>query len=146
MQREIKHTFFFPHSPETVWDYLTRPELVSQWLMENNIQPVVGHKFQFHAKPNADIDFDGTVYCEVLTIVPLKQFSYSWKCNPTDSGFKIDTVVMWTLTPKNDGTELHLHQTGFKEHEFDGFYMAMKNGWVKQTEKLLQQIDKSNQS
>jgi uncharacterized protein YndB with AHSA1/START domain len=141
MKREIKHTIFFPHPPETVWDYLTKSELLSQWLMENDIQPVVGHQFQFRSKPNYDIDFDGIVYCEVLRIVPLKQFSYSWKCNPSNGGFKIDTIVEWTLTPKDNGTELNLHQTGFKANEYEGFYMAMSNGWIVQTEKLLQNLN-----
>ena len=141
MQREIKHTFFFPHSPETVWDYLTKPELLSQWLMENDIQPIIGHKFQFRSKPNWDIDFDGIVHCEILEVVSLKRLSYSWKCNPTDSGHKIDTIVMWTLAPRDNGTELNLHQTGFKEKEYDNFYLAMKNGWVQRVEQLLQNLN-----
>jgi uncharacterized protein YndB with AHSA1/START domain len=141
MQREIKHTFFFPHSAETVWDYLTKSELLSQWLMENDIKPIVGHQFQFRSKPNYDIDFDGIVYCEVLQIVPLKQFSYSWKCTPIDGTFKIDTVVAWTLIPKDNGTELNLHQTGFKENEYDGFYWAMHKGWMHEVGKLLQKLN-----
>ena len=70
MQREIKHTFFFPHPTEIVWDYLTKPELLSQWLMENDIQPNVGHKFQFRSKPALAIEFDGICYCEILEVVP----------------------------------------------------------------------------
>ncbi len=140
MKKEIKHTFFFPHPKAIVWDYLTKPELVSQWLMENDIKPIVGHKFKFRASPAPSIDFDGICYCEILEVVTLKQLSYSWKCSPTDNGHKIDTVVMWTLTPKDNGTELNLLQTGFKEHENEMFYMAMNNGWAKNIEKLLQKI------
>ena len=141
MQREIKHTFFFPHPTVIVWDYLTKPELLSQWLMENDIQLIVGHRFQFRSKPALEIDFDGIVYCEILKIEPLKQLSYSWKCSPTDRGHKIDTVVIWTLLSKDNGTELNLLQTGFKENENELFYMAMNNGWVKETGKLLQTLN-----
>ena len=141
MQREIKHTFFFPHSKEIVWDYLTKPELLAQWLMENDIQPMVGHKFQFRSKPAAAIEFDGIVYCEILALVPFNQLSISWKCSPTNNGYKIDTIVSWTLTAKDNGTELFLHQTGFKENENDLFYMAMNNGWTKQAEKLSQNLN-----
>lgn len=110
--------------------------------MENDIQAIVGHKFQFRAKPALEIKFDGIVYCEILAIVPLKQLSYSWKCTSTDSGYhKIDTVVIWTLVPKDNGTEVLLRQTGFKENESDSFYMAMKNGWVSETAKLLQKLN-----
>lgn len=141
MQKEIKHVFFFPHSPETVWEYLTKPELLSQWLMENDIKPVTGHTFQFRAKPALEIDFDGLVYSEILEVVPFKKLSYSWKCNPTPTGYKIDTIVMWTLTPKDNGTELILHQTGFKENEYVPFYMAMNNGWMHRAEILLQNLN-----
>ena len=141
MQRDIKHSFFFPHSVEIVWDYLTKPELLSQWLMENDIQPIIGHQFRFRAKPAPAIEFDGIVYCEILELVPHKKLSYSWKCNPTDNGHKINTVVMWTLAPKDNGTELNLHQTGFNEKEYDSFYLAMKNGWPKQVEKLTQNLN-----
>lgn len=138
MQKEIKHSFFFPHPPETVWDYLTKPELLSQWLMKNDIQPIVGHQFKFQASPVPAIEFDGICYCEILKVVPLKQLSYSWKCSPAGKGYKIDTVVTWTLVPKGNGTELNLLQTGFKEKENEAFYMAMKNGWVQRAEQFLQ--------
>ena len=143
MQKEINHTFFFSHPTETVWDYLTKPELVSEWLMENDIKPIVGHKFQFRAKPAPSIEFDGICYCEILEVMPFKQLSYSWKCSPINDGYKIDTVVIWTLTPKDNGTELNLCQTGFKEKENEIFYMAMNNGWAKNVEKLLQNLNSS---
>jgi uncharacterized protein YndB with AHSA1/START domain len=141
MQKEIKHTFFFPHPVEMVWDHLTRSELLAQWLMENDIQPVVGHKFQFRAKPAVEIEFDGIVYCEILEVIPLKKLSYSWKCSPTDSGHKINTIVVWTLASKDNGTELSLHQAGFKEKEYELFYLAMKNGWITQVEKLSKKLN-----
>jgi uncharacterized protein YndB with AHSA1/START domain len=141
MKREIKHSFFFPHPIEIVWDYLTKPELLSQWLMENDIQPIIGHQFQFRAKPAIEIEFDGIVYCEILEVIPLKKLSYSWKCSPTNNGYKIDTVVRWTLASKDNGTELNLLQTGFEEKEYESFYMAMRNGWPKQVEKLSQNLN-----
>jgi uncharacterized protein YndB with AHSA1/START domain len=141
MKKEIKQALFFPHPKEIVWDYLTKPELLAEWLMENDIKPIVGHKFQFRSKPAPSIDFDGICYCEILKVVPFKELAYSWKCSPTDNGHKIDTVVKWTLTPKDNGTELNLHQTGFKEIENNLFYMAMDNGWSKNMEKLLQNLN-----
>jgi uncharacterized protein YndB with AHSA1/START domain len=41
MSKIIKHQFFFPHPPQAVWDYLTKPELMEQWLMKNDFQPIV---------------------------------------------------------------------------------------------------------
>ena len=71
MQREIKYTWFYQHSPEIIWDYLTKPELLSQWLMENNFQPIVGYEFQFNAKPKVKIGF------EVLFIVKCRRLFLS---------------------------------------------------------------------
>jgi uncharacterized protein YndB with AHSA1/START domain len=111
--------------------------------MENDIQPIIGHRFRFRSKPALEIEFDGIVYCEILEVSPLKKLSYSWKCSPTNNGYKIDTVVVWTLAPKESGTELNLHHTGFKEKEYDSFYLAMKNGWAKCGEKLSHHLNSS---
>lgn len=34
MQEEIRQTWFFKQSPGEVWEYLTKPELIEQWLMK----------------------------------------------------------------------------------------------------------------
>ena len=51
--------------------------LLSQWLMENDIQPTVGHRFNFRAKPMGD--WDGIVYCEVLEVDEPNRLVYGWK-------------------------------------------------------------------
>ena len=48
MKDSIQHTFFFTQPTATVWKYLTTAELLEQWLMKNNFQPVVGCQFQFN--------------------------------------------------------------------------------------------------
>jgi uncharacterized protein YndB with AHSA1/START domain len=73
MQRNIKHTFFFPNSPEDIWEYLTKSELIAQWLMENNFKLEVGYDFQFNTKPIIKFGFDGKIYCKVLEIVLFKK-------------------------------------------------------------------------
>jgi uncharacterized protein YndB with AHSA1/START domain len=45
IEREI------PHSAEKVWRALTQGPLIKGWLMANDFQPVVGHRFQFRAAP-----------------------------------------------------------------------------------------------
>ncbi len=107
--------------PAQVWRALTEPKLLASWLMDNDIEPVVGHRFTFRAKPMPG--WDGTVQCEVLEVEPLQKISYSWR------GADIDTVVTWTLsgTPSG-GTHLHLEHTGFKAKDamaLDG----LGNGW-----------------
>ncbi len=130
MQRDIKHKWFFPHPPEEVWDFLTKQELIAQWLMENDFQPIVGHKFNFRTKPRIKFGFDGIVYGEVLEVVPFTRLSYSWKGGMGNKA-ALDSVVTWTLTPKDNGTELRLEHSGFKGLRNYFAYLIMNKGWSK---------------
>jgi uncharacterized protein YndB with AHSA1/START domain len=53
MTKSIRHQFFFQYSPEVVWEYLTKAELIAQWLMENDFEPIVGYDFEFRTRPAA---------------------------------------------------------------------------------------------
>ena len=59
------------HTPEKVWRALTRGPLIEEWLMKNDFRPVVGHKFNFRAKPMPQ--WNGVVDCEVLIVEPNKR-------------------------------------------------------------------------
>ena len=133
--KQIHHAFYFPHPPAIVWDYLTEPELVAQWLMPNDFLPVVGHQFCFRAGPVPQLEFDGIVYCTVLEIVPFKKLVYSWKCGPGDGIIKVDSIVTWQLNAKEGGTQLLLDHTGLKEADF-AMYNAMNEGWLKNVQKI----------
>ena len=109
-----------PGPPAKVWRALTDAKLLASWLMDNDIQAVVGHRFTFRSRPMGD--WDGTVRCEVLEVVPNEKLSYSWR------GGSLDSVVTWTLAPHGMGTKLHLEHDGFTEGT--GFaYNAMAKGW-----------------
>jgi hypothetical protein len=71
MAKVIKHQYFFAHPVETVWEYLTNSELMAQWLMKNDFQPVLGHEFQFRTGGKPNLNFDGIFYCKVLNILEL---------------------------------------------------------------------------
>ncbi len=129
MARNIEHHWFYPHAPEIVWDYLTQAELLGQWIMKNDFQPIVGHQFMFHAGAVPALDFDGNIYCEVLEIVPLKKLSYSWKCGSGRGETTLDSVVTWILVEKDKGTELQLVHRGFDGKGTDAYHLAMDKGW-----------------
>lgn len=138
MKRDIRIKWFLPHPPENVWFFLTDKKMISQWLMENNFEPIVGHRFNFHTKPLPKMNFDGIVYCEVLEVVPAKKLVYTWRGGPAPGVVTLDTVVTWTLQAKNNGTELLLEQTGFNGF---GNYVAsifMGTGWKK---KILRRLE-----
>jgi uncharacterized protein YndB with AHSA1/START domain len=114
-----------------VWDYLTDSNLLAQWLMPNDFKPKVGHKFQFKAKPKTKFGFDGTIYCEVLEIVPYKKLVYSWQGGMSKEKPSLDSIVVWTLTPTDEGTLLQLEHKGFKGLKNYLAYFIMNMGWVK---------------
>ncbi|WP_037575758.1 SRPBCC family protein [Sporocytophaga myxococcoides] len=144
MQKDIRHQWFFNHSPETVWKFLTDPELIAQWLMENDFKPVVGHKFQFTTKPKVKVKFDGIVYCEVLEVKPYTNLSYSWK-GGSKGQITLDSVVTWTLTPRDGGTDLVLEHKGFKGMKNYLAYFFMNIGWKAKVMKRFSLLIDSNQ-
>lgn len=128
MQKDIIHTWELPQSPEIVWQYLTSKELLAQWLMKNDFEPVVGHKFNFWTMAMPAFGFDGVVYCEVLEIQTARKLVYSWK-GGSKGKVNLDSMVTWTLTPNGAGTQLLLEHTGFKGVRNFIPYLAMNSGW-----------------
>ncbi len=48
-----------PHPPEKVWRALTQSALIEDWLMPNDFEPRVGHKFNFRATPMPQLERRG---------------------------------------------------------------------------------------
>ena len=115
--------------PAEVWRALTDPKLLAMWLMENDINPVVGHRFNFRAKPMGN--WDGIVYCEVLEVDEPNKLVYSWKGGDGKNdahGHLLDTVVTWTLTPSaSGGTKLNLVHYGFDPNDYA--FSILSQGW-----------------
>jgi uncharacterized protein YndB with AHSA1/START domain len=141
MTKSIQHKLFYPHSPAIVWEYLTTPELMAQWLMPTDFQPIVGFDFQFRTNPIPKFDFDGIVYCKVLEVVAHKKLSYSWKGGPGDGTITMDSVVIWTLAEKDGGTDLSLEHSGFKVLTNLPIFQSMEDGWLKNMKKIAEQIN-----
>jgi uncharacterized protein YndB with AHSA1/START domain len=139
----VKHQYFFPQGPEMVWEYLTRSDLMELWLMPNNFEPIPGFEFQFRIKPVPQLDFDGIVYCKVLEIVPHQKLSYSWRSGPGNGKIDLDSIVVWKLIPKDNGTELLLEHTGFKDIENFKMYSAVNDGWLVNIKKIAGLLNKA---
>jgi uncharacterized protein YndB with AHSA1/START domain len=111
MEREL------PYAPERIWRALTQPQLIAEWLMRNDFQPVAGHRFDFRA------DW-GSVACQVLAVEPNRSLSYTWVA------YDLKSVVTWTLTPTASGTHLRMEQSGFRPDQ-PQYYQGAKGGWQK---------------
>jgi uncharacterized protein YndB with AHSA1/START domain len=112
--------------------------------MPNDFKPIVGHKFQLKAKPKIKFGFDGTVYCEVLEIIPNEKLVYSWKGGLVKEKPSLDSIVIWTLTSSNNGTVLLLEHKGFKGVKNYLAYLIMNMGWVKIGKRLFKQLNSSS--
>lgn len=92
--------------PEKLWRALTQSQLLAEWLMPNDFQPVAGHRFTLHREPRPEVKV--VIDCEVLEVEPHRTLTFTWRA------FGLDSVVTWTLTPTAAGTCLTMVQTGFR--------------------------------
>jgi len=116
-----------PHPPERIWSALTQGPLIEQWLMKNDFQPVVGHRFNFRAAPMPP-HWNGVTDCEVLVIEPNQRLSYTWNASGEEAAEGLKTVVTWTLTPVEGGVLVRMEQSGFRPEDEAG-YQGMSSGW-----------------
>jgi uncharacterized protein YndB with AHSA1/START domain len=126
-----------PFPPEKLWRALTQPHLIAEWLMQNDFEPVVGHRFNLRG------EWGGVLDCEVLAIEPNTSLSYTWNFAHADAAFNLQSVVTFTLTPTLTGTHLRMEQVGFRPDQKQAFGGA-KSGWQQfftKLEQVLAQAD-----
>jgi uncharacterized protein YndB with AHSA1/START domain len=121
MSRDLHFEAVYPHPIERVWEALTTPDAIAEWLMANDFKPELGHRFQFRSKPQPG--WNGIVDCEVTALEPPHLLAYTWR------GSKLDTVLTIRLTEGPDGTKLSLDHTGFKGAFATFVSIMMGNGW-----------------
>jgi uncharacterized protein YndB with AHSA1/START domain len=97
--RSITVDQFVAAPPEKVWRGLTEPELHAKWWAPGDIAPVVGHRFTLRMPAPW-----GERACEVLEVVPLERFVYT---------FNGTWTLTWTLVAEGSGTRLLLEHSGF---------------------------------
>ena len=131
--RQIVVDEVFPHAPETIWNTLTRGDLIGRWLMApTGFEAVKGKQFTFQTTPAGA--WDGTIRCQVLEVIPNKRLVYAWQSGDEANvgyGSPLDTVVAWTLTKVDTGTRLQLIHSGFVTPTNDSAFNSFSEGWKK---------------
>jgi uncharacterized protein YndB with AHSA1/START domain len=115
-----------PHPPEKIWRALTTAHLIEHWLMKNDFQPVVGHRFNFQSTPIAG--WNGVADCEVLVLEPPRRLVWSQNASGEQAADGLKSVVTWTLTPVDGGTHVRMEHSGFRSQDEAGYAM-MSGGW-----------------
>lgn len=125
MAPRIELESFYPYPIEHVWNALTEPAALEQWLMRNEgFKPVKGQKFRFYAKPV--MGWDGTALCEILEVD--KPHRLIWSQAGNDEG-KDPFLITWTLKEEGSGTRLTLLHEGFKGLRGFAVKKFMGEGW-----------------
>jgi len=115
-----------PHSLDKVWRALTQGPLLESWLMANDFQPVVGHRFTFRMPPMPG--WNGVTDCEVLSVVPHEELSYTWNASGDEAADGLKTVVKWTLEQQADAVLVRMEQSGFRPQDQRN-EMGARYGW-----------------
>ncbi len=119
----------YPYPPEQVWRALTERAALAEWLMPNDFEPKLAHKFQFRAPPMPG--WRGFVECEVIELVAPRRLAYTWL---GDDDWRKPTIVRWTLEPVAGGTRLRLEHTNLQEPWGRQLQAMLNQGWRRMVE------------
>jgi uncharacterized protein YndB with AHSA1/START domain len=164
MQRTIRIKQCYEHPVEVVWRALTDANFLGKWFMKNDLVPEIGKEFTFQMAPQKG--WDGTTYCQITELEPMKKMSFSYKGSATgekalacagihsdkaDSLGKgifteLDTMLTFKLESTCGGSCLTLEHSGYRGLKLVIISLIMGIGWKKQLGKrlppVLKQISK----
>jgi uncharacterized protein YndB with AHSA1/START domain len=110
-------------SVDVVWRAVTDARLLSRWLMDNDFEPRVGHRFTLRDPPTSA--WRGWIECEVLELVAPARMVWSW-----DGGMagEIATRVIFELHAMGPRTRLVLRHEGDATGERGE---SLHSGWTR---------------
>jgi uncharacterized protein YndB with AHSA1/START domain len=117
----VVHEVRYPHPIARVWNAIVDPDALAQWLMPNDFEPRVGHRFRFDAgEPRGFFDV------EVVEFDEPRRIRWRWFLDD------VATTVTIDLRPDGDGTVLNLVHSDLAPDTSSGF----DTGWVEKFEAL----------
>jgi len=119
MTRALNIEVVYPEDIARVWRALTDRKALSEWLMDSNFEPRVGHKFEFRSRPRPG--FSGVIPCEVLEVEEPRLLSFTWG--------RSDSIVTFRLEETEQGTRLYLSHQGFSGLRGIAMRLLLDRGW-----------------
>lgn len=122
MKFDISFDRVYPHAIETVWDALTNPDALGQWLMRTDFAAEQGRPFRMwcETKDGGTDEYD----CKVLEIDPPRRMLWSWILDGRQKDG--ETLVEYSLEETDDGTRLTIRHSGDRD---EATIEAFKGGW-----------------
>jgi uncharacterized protein YndB with AHSA1/START domain len=122
MKEQVRLNVFYSHPPEKVWQALTDRQILNIWMMSNNFEPLLGHKFKFESNSLSGIKT--IIYCEVVELEEPKRLAYTWQDEMTSE----PSLVIWTLNSVEGGTQVKLshQQIGYASTVISGIDTNLK--------------------
>lgn len=113
-ERVLRKTAWYPHPVDAVWCALTDPAALAEWLMPNDFEARVGHRFVFKTDP-MPLCGSGLTRCEVLELEAPRRMVWSWEHEPKAGKAATPAMrVAWSLREERGGTRLDLEQRGLE--------------------------------
>jgi len=98
----VKVDTVYPQTQEHIWRAITDSHELAKWMMPNDFEPTVGHRFTFF-DPRGD-----KIRCQVVYIENGRLLAYTWQHHSDEEA----TVVTWTLEAVEDGTRVRITHAG----------------------------------
>ncbi len=108
-------------NPAKAFEMFTVNKHLEKWLTQiADVEAKVGGKYELFWNPE-DKENDSTIGCKILAIQPNRFLSFEWKGTKQFKHFMNDvrplTNVVAFFSPTNEGTEVHILHTGWRETE-----------------------------
>jgi uncharacterized protein YndB with AHSA1/START domain len=105
--KSVTMTVMLPYAADSVWRALTEKELMSQWLMLTDFEPIPSRTFKFYGKANRF--WRGFVDCHVLEVRKPELLRISWQSVESQR----PTEVRYDLREHGSTSELRVTHSGF---------------------------------
>ena len=119
----IEKSVFIASDAETVWDYLTDPDLLGQWFHPATEPLTEGRDFTLVSKN------DGERMCfgKVLSMRKPEYMKWDFSVGPLNGHM---TCVEWNIVPAPGGVRLGLVHSGLPDNaDAFGLVLALDKGW-----------------
>ncbi|MFI5907702.1 SRPBCC domain-containing protein [Dactylosporangium sp. NPDC051541] len=132
MRRDIAVETVLPHPIDAVWQALTDPAELAEWVMPvEGFAAVAGQRFRFLAKPMPG--WDGVINCEVLAVDAPHRLVIRWQ----GSRMRTPTTLTWTLTATDGGTRFRIDHAGFDGPTGVISALMHRSGWQRMARRRL---------